>query len=175
MHSAGIAIEDQPKIFQQFVQFNRNLLQGGGGSGLGLWICKNLATFHGGRMVQSASSHHDLSRVLVYRDLCYCVLPQGFHSEGLGRGSTFSLDLPIYSTTKEASSSTSQGTLLEGRDEAEDEDEDEDSHNRDKVYPVSTGHGSKSSAYTRVPARILIVDDSSMNRYSDINHILLDI
>jgi len=64
---------------------------------------------------------------------------------------------------------------LEGRDEAEDEDEDEDSHNRDKVYPVSTGHGSKSSAYTRVPARILIVDDSSMNRYSDINHILLDI
>ena len=47
----GIAVEDQPRLFRQFVQFNRNALQGGGGSGLGLWICKSLASFHGGRMV----------------------------------------------------------------------------------------------------------------------------
>jgi signal transduction histidine kinase len=47
----GISVEDQPRLFRQFVQFNRNALQGGGGSGLGWWICKNLATFHGGRMV----------------------------------------------------------------------------------------------------------------------------
>ena len=47
----GIAIEDQPQLFQQFAQFNRNALQGGGGSGLGLWICKNLSKFHGGRLV----------------------------------------------------------------------------------------------------------------------------
>ena len=51
MYAVGIAVEDQAKIFQQFAQFNRNQLQGGGGSGLGLWICRNLATFHGGRMV----------------------------------------------------------------------------------------------------------------------------
>jgi len=49
----GIAIEDQPAMFQQFSQFNRSTLQGGGGSGLGLWICKNLAAFHGGRLVRS--------------------------------------------------------------------------------------------------------------------------
>ncbi len=48
----GIAIEDQPDMFKQFAQFNRNALQGGGGSGLGLWICKNLAAFHGGRLVR---------------------------------------------------------------------------------------------------------------------------
>ena len=51
----GIAIEDQCKMFKQFTQFNRNLLQGGGGSGLGLWICKNLASFHGGRMVGTST------------------------------------------------------------------------------------------------------------------------
>jgi signal transduction histidine kinase len=48
---AGIALENQSKMFNEFMQFNRNTLQGGGGSGLGLWICKNLATLHGGRLV----------------------------------------------------------------------------------------------------------------------------
>jgi signal transduction histidine kinase len=54
----GIAVEDQPRLFRQFVQFNRNALQGGGGSGLGLWICKSLASFHGGRMVRCADRLH---------------------------------------------------------------------------------------------------------------------
>ena len=54
----GIAIEDRPKMFKQFTQFNRNLLQGGGGSGLGLWTCKNLASFHGGRMVDTSTSNN---------------------------------------------------------------------------------------------------------------------
>ena len=49
---AGIALENQSKMFNEFMQFNRNTLQGGGGSGLGLWICKNLATLHGGRLVR---------------------------------------------------------------------------------------------------------------------------
>eukprot|EP01036_Dinobryon_divergens_P023757 gene23757-32142_t len=84
----GIAIEDQPAIFKQFAQFNRNTLQGGGGSGLGLWICKNLAAFHGGRM--------------------------GFRSEGLGRGSTFFADLPVYSH-KEAPSTSTILNQLDGR------------------------------------------------------------
>ena len=42
-------------MFNEFMQFNRNTLQGGGGSGLGLWICKNLATLHGGRLVRRHS------------------------------------------------------------------------------------------------------------------------
>ena len=48
----GIAVENQSRMFNEFMQFNRNTLQGGGGSGLGLWICKNLATLHGGRLVR---------------------------------------------------------------------------------------------------------------------------
>eukprot|EP01036_Dinobryon_divergens_P031255 gene31255-40623_t len=69
-NGAGIALENQFRVFQEFVQFNRNKLQGGGGSGLGLWICKNLATMHGGGM--------------------------HFHSGGEGQGSTFYVDLPVF-------------------------------------------------------------------------------
>ena len=57
----GIALENQSRMFHEFVQFNRNTLQGGGGSGLGLWICRNLAAMHGGAMV---SSSHVLVLVL---------------------------------------------------------------------------------------------------------------
>ena len=37
---AGISKENQTKLFGQYVQFNANALQKGGGSGLGLWISK---------------------------------------------------------------------------------------------------------------------------------------
>ena len=107
-----------------------------------------------------------LSIIIIHLDLD---LPrsQGFRSEGLGRGSTFSLDLPIFSTTKEVPSTTIHGSLFEGGGEVgvEAEDEDEDRQHRDAVYPDSIGHGLNSSAYTREPTRILIVDDYRMNRY----------
>ena len=37
---AGMSKENQKKLFGQYVQFNANSLQKGGGSGLGLWIAK---------------------------------------------------------------------------------------------------------------------------------------
>ena len=39
---AGISKENQQKLFGRYVQFNPNKLQGGGGSGLGLWISKGM-------------------------------------------------------------------------------------------------------------------------------------
>jgi len=56
-------------LFQQYVQFDANRLQGGKGSGLGLWICKTIVDLHGG-----------------------CV---GASSPGEGCGSTFFFEVPI--------------------------------------------------------------------------------
>ena len=41
----GLSSEQLTQLFGQGVQFNANELQSGGGSGLGLWICKVRQTF----------------------------------------------------------------------------------------------------------------------------------
>lgn len=66
----GIGPDNQAKLFSQFLQVNRNELQGGGGSGLGLWICRHIIELHGGTI--------------------------GFFSEGADTGSTFFFDLPLF-------------------------------------------------------------------------------
>ena len=65
----GLSKENQSKLFKEVVQFNANVQQGGGGTGLGLWLTKNIVDLHGGRV--------------------------GMHSEGEGMGCTFFLEIPI--------------------------------------------------------------------------------
>ena len=65
----GISIENQSRLFKEIVQFNPEKLQAGGGSGLGLWISKNIVDLHGGQL--------------------------SVHSEGGGKGTTFRLEIPM--------------------------------------------------------------------------------
>ena len=67
----GMSLEQQEQLFQEFVQFDPNKLQGGGGSGLGLCIAKEIIEQHRGSI--SATS------------------------KGLGKGSTFVIEIPLYS------------------------------------------------------------------------------
>jgi CheY-like chemotaxis protein len=69
-NGVGIAAENIPRVFEQFSQFDKNKLQGGGGSGLGLWISQRIMLLHGGSIL--------------------------FTSEGLGKGTSFYLHLPVY-------------------------------------------------------------------------------
>ena len=46
----GISVEDQAKLFKNFVQIRPGRLQKGGGSGLGLTIAKQIVELHGGRI-----------------------------------------------------------------------------------------------------------------------------
>ena len=66
---AGISPENQKRLFKEIIQFNPEELQGGGGSGLGLFISKAIVDMHGGRL--------------------------SVHSEGEGKGSTFRLEIPM--------------------------------------------------------------------------------
>jgi len=155
-------------MFNEFTQFNRNTLQGGGGSGLGLWICRNLATLHGGRLVG------DLKHV-IYSNGFHVVMiatvdAQHFESAGEGEGSTFIVELPTYlksansfldsipsildvvSTTNSRPASSSNISLRIVPIE-----EDEDRLTGDEVIDLESGNPSRDLT-------ILIVDDSSPNR-----------
>ena len=66
---AGISPENQKRLFNDIVQFNPEILQAGGGSGLGLWITKGIVDLHGGK-------------ISVY-------------SEGEGKGSKFTVEVPM--------------------------------------------------------------------------------
>jgi CheY-like chemotaxis protein len=68
----GVGIEEhnKDKLFHQFQQFDKNQLQAGGGSGLGLWISHYIVDCHGGKLQ--------------------------FESLGPGKGSVFFFDLPLY-------------------------------------------------------------------------------
>eukprot|EP01038_Epipyxis_sp_PR26KG_P008029 gene8029-10878_t len=65
----GLTKENVSLLFGQYVQFDANKLQGGNGSGLGLWISKSIIQFHGGRI--------------------------GADSAGIGHGCVFYFELPI--------------------------------------------------------------------------------
>lgn len=67
---SGMSKENMANLFKEFSQFERNKLQGGNGSGLGLWICKKFIDMHGGVI--------------------------GATSDGEGLGSRFFFQLPLF-------------------------------------------------------------------------------
>jgi signal transduction histidine kinase/CheY-like chemotaxis protein len=79
----GISVDNQKLLFKQIIQFDPAKLQGGRGSGLGLFISKGIMDLHGGSI--------------------------GVHSEGEGKGSSFFLDFPISHTTSPTSVANGDG------------------------------------------------------------------
>ena len=65
----GMLEVDYRRLFNEIVQFNPEVLQAGGGSGLGLWITKGIVDLHQGQI--------------------------SVQSEGLGYGSSFTVELPM--------------------------------------------------------------------------------
>lgn len=115
VRDSGVGMnEDQiSRLFGEGVQFNANDLQAGKGSGLGLFIAKNLVLQHKGKL--SASS------------------------EGIGKGSDFKLQLPLY----KCSVTSTVEENINGEEECVSE---------------------SSSNYERRQLRILVVDDVATNR-----------
>jgi len=113
---AGMSEEQLAKLFQDGVQFNVNELQNGKGSGLGLYISKEIIEQHDGSLVA--------------------------HSNGLCKGSTFHLSLPLYSVATEDTHSTQ-------------------SSNKKPIEVVRCTSSMESESR---PRKVLVVDDVSSNR-----------
>jgi histidine kinase len=65
----GLAAEDLTRVFQRFYRVDKSRSRAGGGSGIGLTIARHIAEAHGGGL--------------------------SAHSQGIGKGSTFTLTLPL--------------------------------------------------------------------------------
>ena len=67
-HGIGIPPEEQARVFERFHRLDPNMTRGVGGTGLGLYICRELVQRMGGRIWVTSRE---------------------------GSGSTFSFDLPL--------------------------------------------------------------------------------
>ena len=114
---AGMSPDQMADVFEQGTQFNVNELQAGQGSGLGLYIAKGIMDQHLGSLTVS--------------------------SEGLGKGTMFTMALPVYNYAKQ---------------KQKDDDLDSDS------FHFQASKTLKGSQQVASNLRLLIVDDSDTNR-----------
>jgi CheY-like chemotaxis protein len=124
---SGISKENQMKLFANVIQFNARAQQGGGGSGLGLWISAKIMAIHGGEI--------------------------GVRSEG--KGSTFFIKIPVSNVPR---MTPEQFSGLRTSIRVHPEASFEAKVQRRLALRNSGSH----SLNNRL--RILIVDDSALNR-----------
>ena len=135
----GMLEKDYSRLFKEIVQFNPEVLQAGGGSGLGLWITKGIVDLHQGEV--------------------------SVHSEGLGHGSSFTVELPMERILRTSDASVPHASmslttlraagsvpllLLPGQDVYSCSDESKNQLEIDEL--------------ARPVYHLLIVDDSPLNR-----------
>jgi CheY-like chemotaxis protein len=120
---AGLTPHQLEEICAEGVQFNANELQAGQGSGLGLFISKGIVEQHGGRLL--------------------------VESEGLGKGVTFTVELPLFESMEgPASRSNSVNNSIRSCSAA----------------PTEPTDANAVAAPAARPKRLLVVDDSNLNR-----------
>lgn len=93
---AGISIEDQKKLFKDVVQFKPEVLQNGGGSGLGMVISKQILDMHGGRKSEYDAFYYQC--IYVGSNFFTCTYNIGsvvVTSPGEGLGTSFTIKIPI--------------------------------------------------------------------------------
>jgi CheY-like chemotaxis protein len=148
----GMTPDQVKTVFDEGTQFNANRFQAGGGSGLGLNIARGIVVQHGGHLTCTSS--------------------------GPGKGTTFTIDLPIYDLHSAEVSGDSVDAQLGGHSHLDTQSqfiiEEEDSCHNDG--PIGDDARRKGRAQT-IPEegfseneaiipqlRILVVDDSFTNR-----------
>lgn len=128
---AGLSTEELARIFGEGVQFNANALQAGQGSGLGLFITKGIIEKHQGTIK--------------------------VHSDGLGQGTTFTVELPLFSITSQSVAANIVG-------DAKVFPNNEDCKQADCAN-LAKNRSSPLEVLTQYPLNdVLVVDDTVSNR-----------
>ena len=137
---AGLSKANLKLLFGEGVQFNANELQAGGGSGFGLYITKGIVLLHKGANIWA-------------------------ESEGEGKGCTFFVELPL--------------VVITDPENHLNDDDNSSVHDRDREAPVAPlkqedsrlvsvqsdpSKASSAFALAAYKPKVLIVDDSAMNR-----------
>jgi CheY-like chemotaxis protein len=135
----GIAAENLPKVFQEIVQFDVNKNQKGGGSGMGLWLSKQIVELHGGSVAVS--------------------------SEGLGKGCCFEVKLRGVRSVRDAY--TNPAAIVPVNHLQSVRQLEDISRIQTGSVRIERAFGTRSS--TTLPrakpsVHCLVVDDSKMNR-----------
>jgi CheY-like chemotaxis protein len=132
----GLSLEQQQALFHQGVQFNPNQLQAGQGSGLGLWISKEIVSLHHGTILVT--------------------------SGGLGLGSTFEVTLPVVLRNDLPLCSQSTRLILPpSSDHILGREENNVNQNEEKSDAPRPGREPEPSTRAR---HVLVVDDAASNR-----------
>lgn len=111
---AGISADDLPHIFDLFVQAARPLDRSQGGLGIGLTLVKELVEMHGGSV--------------------------SVHSDGVGRGSEFTVKVPLASPPQLAGDSQSRRPGADGRRKVVVVEDNADSRDMLKMLLTLDGH-----------------------------------
>ena len=139
----GLTADQLAQICSEGVQFNANELQAGKGSGLGLFISKGLIEQHGGKLTVA--------------------------SAGIGKGTTFCIELPLFFRTQKrpSASSTSQRYQIVPDDTPQDDlallgnAPSMAATIRASIDSTEFPHSKESWAQVK---RVLVVDDAASNR-----------
>lgn len=190
MSDTGVGIKDQnrEKLFKQFEQFDKNELQSGGGSGLGLWISHFIVACHGGQLQFSSLGPSKGSSFFFDLPLYRSSDPTKRNNSLLRRGSktgliaaaaSVALPRPHFSSNKVHPVEGEQSELLERAPSSSQDDRNLDDEKKDAeplqrqlqeaglaVAPPDAPVSSAARVSSQAPRRLafLIVDDSPGNR-----------
>ena len=175
-NGAGISEENQRRLFKEVVQFNPELLQNGGGSGLGMCISKSIMDMHGGTIgvISGGEGQGSLFtlRLPMVRLVCDATSPRIYNPTPPARKLSIRHPPLPCGVSFVANKSERMPSYVMAKDESKLSTEQDDSPHdlsprlavSSKSMKSSTSMKSLGSMGSLRPLKFLVVDDSSLNR-----------